>query len=102
MLNLITWEEAKEMIETTTGYALFDVRTPEEYAQGHIAGATNIPVDQLMADPEQYLPDKSQNVLLYCRTGRRSATAARMLHENGYQNIYDFGGITEWPYEIVK
>ena len=102
MLNLITWEEAKEMIENTTGYALLDVRTPEEYAQGHIKGAKLVPGDELAAHTEDYLPDKDQPVLLYCRTGRRSATAAWMLYEKGYKNIYDFGGLTEWPYEIEK
>ncbi len=102
MLNLITWEEAKEMIEGTSGYALLDVRTPEEYAEGHIPGAKLVPGDELTTHTEEYLPDKGQVILLYCRTGRRSAAAARMLHEKGYEQVYDFGGLTEWPYEIVK
>lgn len=102
MPNLITASEAKQMLDEQQGYVLLDVRTEQEYAEGHIPGALLIPNTELSEKAADLLPDKEQMILVYCRTGRRSATAARMLHEKGYKNIYDFGGLTEWPYEVVK
>ncbi len=48
------------------------------------------------------LPDKEATLLIYCRSGRRSKDAAQKLLALGYQNVYDFGGVIDWPYELVK
>lgn len=98
----ISAEEAKRMMDETEGYVLLDVRTAEEFAAGHIDGALLIPYDALPARAEAKLDDKQATILLYCRSGRRSAIAADTLKALGYLNIYDFGGINDWPYETVQ
>jgi len=85
-------------------FLMLDVRTPEEYAQGHIAGATLIPVQEL----EQRLAEvpKDRQVYVYCRSGVRSARASAMLFKAGYTNIENVtGGIRAWQaagYPVVK
>ncbi len=74
-------------------HILIDVRTPEEFAEGHIAGAVNIPVDQIGARLSEIPQD--QTVVVYCRSGNRSATAAAELAASGY-TVYDLGGIISW------
>ena len=95
----ITAEEAKQIIDTEEGYIILDVRTQEEYDQGHIPGAILIPDTEIKAKAEDVLTDKEQMILVYCRSGRRSKLAAETLVELGYTNIKEFGGIIDWPYE---
>jgi rhodanese-related sulfurtransferase len=80
---------------------ILDVRTPEEYEEGHIEGAILIPDNEITAKAEELLSDKNATILVYCRSGRRSALAAQALSELGYNKIYDFGGIIDWPYDVV-
>ncbi len=77
-----------------TKHLLIDVRTPEEFASGHIAGATNIAVDTL----NQHLSEipKDQPVVVYCQSGRRATAAAQLLSKAGYPQIYNLGGIADW------
>ena len=96
----ITAEEAKEIMDTEDGYIILDVRTQEEYDQGHIPGAILIPDTEIKAKAEEVLTDKDQLILVYCRSGRRSKLAAEALVELGYTNIKEFGGIIDWPYEV--
>ena len=96
----ITAEEAKEIMDSREGYVILDVRTQEEYDQGHIPGAVLIPNTEIEAQAEALLTDKNQLILVYCRSGRRSKQAAEILVELGYTNIYEFGGILDWPYEV--
>lgn len=98
----ITAEEAKQIIDTEEGYIILDVRTQEEYDQGHIPGAILIPDTEIKAKAEDVLTDKEQMILVYCRSGRRSKLAAEALVELGYTNIKEFGGIIDWPYEVEK
>ena len=95
----ITAEEAKQIMDTEEGYIILDVRTQEEYDQGHIPGAILIPDTEIKAEAENVLTDKAQLILVYCRSGRRSKLAAEALVELGYTNIKEFGGIIDWPYE---
>ena len=96
----ITAQEAKEIMDTRGGYIILDVRTQEEYDQGHIPGAILIPDTQIGARAEKVLTDKDQLILVYCRSGRRSKLASEILVELGYTNIREFGGIIDWPYEV--
>ena len=96
----ITVEEAKEIMDSREDYVILDVRTREEYHQGHIPGAVLIPNTEIEAQAEALLTDKNQLILVYCRSGRRSKLAAEILVELGYTNIYEFGGILDWPYEV--
>ena len=98
----ITPADAKSRLDSEQGIVLLDVRTDEEYAGGHIAGSILLPVDNLAALAASKLPDKSATIFVYCRSGRRSAIAARQLVEMGYTGVYDLGGIIDWPYEVVK
>ena len=95
----ITAEEAKQIMDSEEGYVILDVRTREEYDQGHIPGAILIPDTEIKAKAEEVLTDKDQLILVYCRSGRRSKLAAESLVELGYTNIKEFGGIIDWPYE---
>ena len=96
----ITAEEAKQIMDSEEGYIILDVRTQEEYDQGHIPGAIVISHEEIEEKAEQVLPDKDQLILVYCRSGRRSKIAAEALVELGYTNIKEFGGIIDWPYEV--
>ena len=96
----ITAEEAKEIMDSEEGYIILDVRTQEEYDEGHIPGAILIPNTEIEARAEEILTDKDQLILVYCRSGRRSKLATEILVELGYTNIKEFGGIIDWPYEV--
>ena len=96
----ITAEEAKQIMDTEEGYIILDVRTQEEYDQGHIPGAIVISHEEIAKKAEEVLTDKEQLILVYCRSGRRSKIAAEALVELGYTNIKEFGGIIDWPYEV--
>ena len=96
----ITAEEAKQIVDSEEGYIILDVRTQEEYDQGHIPGAIVISHEEIEEKAEEVLTDKDQLILVYCRSGRRSKIAAEALVELGYTNIKEFGGIIDWPYEV--
>ena len=96
----ITQVEAKEIIDTTSGYIILDVRTSEEFNTGHIPNAINIPNEVILEEALKVLTNKEQVILVYCRSGRRSKEAASKLVELGYSNVLEFGGIIDWKYEI--
>lgn len=97
----ISAQEAKKIMDSETGYVILDVRTEEEFAEGHIPGAILIPDYEIEAKAEQILTDKNQLILVYCRSGRRSKIASEALVSLGFTNIREFGGIIDWPYETV-
>ncbi|NLD34652.1 MAG: rhodanese-like domain-containing protein [Clostridiales bacterium] len=97
----LTAEQAKARMDSGDEVIILDVRTPEEYAQGHIPGAVLLPVSNIGADTAELLPDKNAEILVYCRSGNRSRQAANALVGMGYTAVYDFGGIGSWPYDIV-
>ncbi|PWM45309.1 MAG: rhodanese-like domain-containing protein [Clostridiales bacterium] len=99
--KMISASEAKQIIDTEKGYIILDVRTQEEYDEVHIKDALLIPDYEIQTRAEKELTDKNQQILVYCRSGRRSAIAAKKLIDMGYTNVKDFGGIISWPYEIV-
>ena len=98
----ISQEVAKTLMDSETDYVILDVRTEEEFAEGHIADAILIPDYEIKEKAESILPDKNQLILVYCRSGRRSKLAASELVSLGYTNIKEFGGIIDWSYGIVK
>ncbi len=98
----ITPEEAKRIMDTEIGYVIIDSRTQGEFDEGHINGAVMIPEYEINACVEEKIPDKNTLVLVYCRSGRRSKIAAQALVDLGYTNVKEFGGIIDWPYDIVK
>lgn len=97
----ISAQQAKEIMDSETGYVIVDARTQEEFDAGHIEGAILIPEYEIAQRAEKELPDKEQLILVYCRSGRRSKIASQALVDLGYTNVKEFGGIIDWPYEIV-
>ena len=98
----ITPQEAKTIMDTESEYIIIDARTEEEFAEGHIENAILIPEYEIADRAEKELPNKEQLILVYCRSGRRSKIASDELVKLGYTNVKEFGGIIDWPYEIVK
>lgn len=97
----ITPNQAYELMQSQNNCTVLDVRTPEEFSQGHIPGAILIPDYELAKRAEKELPDKNALILVYCRSGNRSKQAANTLLKLGYTNVKDFGGIIDWPFETV-
>ncbi|MCL2223131.1 MAG: rhodanese-like domain-containing protein [Oscillospiraceae bacterium] len=95
----ITASEAKLMM--TDDVVILDVRNQDEFEQGHIPNAILLPAGELRENAERILPDKNQVILVYCRSGVRSAAAAQELALFGYTRVYDFGGIIDWHGEVV-
>ena len=98
----ISMNEAVKMMKNEKNYIILDVRRPDEYAEGHIPGAINVPNEEIGTAEISELPDKSQMILVYCRSGRRSKEASEKLVKLGYTNIVEFGGIQEYKGEIEK
>ena len=97
----ITSDEAKKMMETQK-VIVVDVRTLEEYNEGHIPNAISVPLETIENEAEAKLKNKDDLILVYCRSGRRSREAALKLIEKGYTNVIDFGGIQDWNGEVVR
>ena len=85
--------EARQLVQA--GARLVDVRTPDEFAAGHIPGAVNIPVQQLDARLSELQP-KDAAVVVYCRSGHRSGKAASMLKNAGFNAVSDLGAMSRW------
>jgi rhodanese-related sulfurtransferase len=96
------YEELQNKLNAQENFVLLDVRTQEEFDAGHIAGAILLPYDEINLKAATVLPDKEKEIVLYCRSGRRSAIAKKALVELGYKDVEDFGGINRWKGELVK
>ena len=97
----ITPQEARHMI-SRGGVIILDVRTRREYDEGHIKDAVLLPGNEIADNVKNVIADKNQTILVYCRSGARSARASRTLIDMGYEKIYDLGGIENWTGEIVR
>ena len=98
----INMDEAIAMMEAESDYIILDVRTPEEFSEKHIPGAVNIANETIGSEEIPELPDKDQLILVYCRSGNRSKQASEKLVALGYTNIVEFGGINDWPGEVIS
>jgi len=96
--DLVMSKEAKNAQKVI----VVDVRTLEEYNEGHIPNAISVPLETIENEAEAKLKNKDDLILVYCRSGRRSREAALKLIEKGYTNVIDFGGIKDWNGEVVK
>ena len=97
----ISAADAKARIDSGDTLIILDVRTQEEFDAGHIAGAILVPNETIIDEQPELLPDLDAEILVYCRSGNRSGQAANKLIAMGYTNVVDFGGIIDWPYEVV-
>lgn len=98
----ISSDEAAELMKTEKDFIILDVRRQDEFDSGHIPGAICVPNETIGTADIPELPDKSQLILVYCRSGRRSKEASQKLADMGYTNITEFGGIIDWKGEVVK
>jgi len=86
-------------MHTNPAVICVDVRTKQEYDTGHIPGAILLPDSSVKTQAPYVLPDKNAIIIVYCKGGSRSHTAACDLITMGYTNVYNLGGIDSWPYE---
>ena len=96
----INAREAKTILDAGEAVTVLDVREPIEYASGHIQNAISLPSANVAQQAAVLLPDKNARILVYCLSGGRSKAAAHQLVRLGYTNVYDFGGIVDWPYGV--
>lgn len=92
--GLVSGEAARTLVER--GAVVVDVRTPQEFAAGHVPGAVNIPFDEIGRRAAE-VGSPSSAVVLYCRSGRRSAIAGETLRGLGFEKVYDMQRATDWP-----
>ncbi len=97
----ITPQKTHQMINSSTKHVLLHVRSHEEYKQKHISRAKLIPIAELNARVTTEIPE-TYPILIYCKSGARASHAVKTLHEMGYANIHNIGGIMNWPYETNK
>ena len=98
----VSMEEGLELMEADSDYILLDVRRDDEFEEGHIPGAINIPNESIGTEEIAELPDKNQTIYVYCRSGNRSKQASQKLVDLGYTNVIEFGGIIDYSGEIEK
>lgn len=92
---------AKDMM-TNQKVVILDVRNPSEFEQGHVPKAINIPLGDISPKVSEIIPDKDATYLVYCKSGVRSVSATKQLDQLGYANVYEFGGIMNWPYDVER
>lgn len=100
--NLLSYEQLQAKITAQEDFVLLDVRSLDEYNSGHIPTAVLLPHDEINSKAEALLSDKNKEIVVYCRSGRRSAIAAEALGKLGYTNVQDFGGISRWQGTLEK
>ncbi len=98
----VSMDDIVQIMNENNNYVILDVRTIEEYNEGHIPDAICIPNETIDNNIINQIPDKEQLILVYCRSGNRSKQAAEKLKKLGYTNLIEFGGIIDWKGEIVK
>ena len=100
-IEMITTNEVKKIIDNYEEYSdtvIVDVSTLDEYESGHLKGAVNVPVSEI----KNIDISKDKKIVVYCRSGSRSNTAAKELIKLGYEKVYDMGGINDWKFELVE
>jgi len=95
----ISPSEVKERLSSGQDFILLDVRTPEEYQEIHIPKSKSLPLDQVASGVAKIVSDKDAEIIVYCLSGRRAASACSQLAAMGYTNVSNMGGIQSWNYE---
>ena len=101
-IQYVSMNDIEKIMNENENYIILDVRTIEEYNDGHIPNAICIPNETIDENVVNKLPNKEQLILIYCRSGNRSKQATIKLKDLGYLNLIEFGGIIDWPGEIEK
>ncbi len=101
-ISNIDYPTANILLETGK-VKLIDVREADEYKQGYIINAINIPVDTIKKDTiSKVLPNLNEPIIVYCLSGKRALDAALKLRHLGYNYILNMGGISHWPYGTIR
>lgn len=102
----ISVAEVKQSLDNKELITILDVRTPEEYQEGHLVESALLPLDEVKAKVEQALPNKDQKIIVHCRSGARSSRAVGEMKKLGYTNVFNMsGGILAWEskgYNILR
>jgi rhodanese-related sulfurtransferase len=98
----ITPSRARKLLKHDPDILLIDVRSPEEYMEGHIPGSINIPVEVLEWEICNLQISPYVPIMVYCKTGLRATSAAWLLVSLGFNTVYNLGGIQNWPYKIER
>lgn len=98
----ISPKEVKEKLDKKESFLLIDVRNPDEYAGGHVSGSVSVPLGTLIQRIPKVAPSKDAEIVVYCLSGARSARAAEALSQMGYTKVKNMGGISSWPYNVVR
>lgn len=101
MTGCLTAEQAKKLMSSDPDIVIIDLRAPDEYRYGHIAGSLNIPLDEI-EDIKTIVPDHGVKIFLYCQSGKNSRCGRSVLMYMGYKNVWNIGGLKDWPYGLVK
>lgn len=97
----ISFEQAKEIIDSETDYVIFDVREEEEYVTGHAESAVCFPLDSINEkSAEQMIESENTCIMVYCRSGNRSLEASQRFAALGYKRVYNIGSLVDWPYGL--
>jgi len=99
-IRRITASYARELMKKHPDAIILDVRSEQEFETGHIPGATLLPDFEIKNKASSILLDFDVLILVYCRSGARSHSATSLLVSMGFKNVYDFGGINSWPYDV--
>jgi len=97
----MTMEEAQKELKNDTSIVLIDVRSPQEYSQGHIPGSISLPTEKAPSIQE-VVPDLNRRIFVYCLSGSRSERAAGVFIKQGYTNVTNIGGIGGWRGTLEK
>lgn len=100
--NHLSQDKAYEQLQNDSSIKLIDVRTKEEFKEGHIKGSVNVPLDTLSNRFQSVLPKKDQTVFIVCLSGGRASEAVSYLKRVGYTNVFNIGGVGSWKYGLVK
>ncbi len=99
----VSMQEGLKLMADDKDFILLDVRTPEEFASGHIPGAVQLTNETFTKqDAEKIIQSKEQAVYVYCRSGRRSKQSSQKLVDFGYSNVIEIGGILEYGGELER
>lgn len=98
----ISPKEVKAKLDRKEAFLLLDVRSPDEYARGHINQSISMPLGTIEQQISRHASSKTAEIVVYCQSGARASRAAAELAELGYTNIKNMGGIAAWPYEVVR
>lgn len=100
--NQLSQDKAHLQLENDDTIKLVDVRTKEEFREGHIKGAINIPLDTLPSQAASKLTDKDQSIFVVCYSGARASDATAYLSRLGYTRVQNIGGVATWKYGLVR